>query len=212
MKIKQKYIQVFVAILLVSVSCAKPERDELDVNTPSGLLFTLMKSGSYCTKLRTITSPVIDGSPSEYTAEDKIFTDAAGDSTGPAGTDLKDLYIANDGVGNFLFHFVTDNVLPNNYQMNWNFDSNYNLSVFADAAGVHTWKAEYWPNQNCINQTTNIAYDGTGNVEVKIPYSCLQITPPVTIQMNHLNTWRIYQTYGTDFDTFTFTGCIQVEK
>ncbi|MDH5656746.1 MAG: hypothetical protein OEZ34_12610 [Spirochaetia bacterium] len=164
-----------------------------------------------CIYVSVIGSFAADGNPSEFAANTLYASDVSGDSSGPAGTDLRNLHIAADGNSNLLFHMSLDAALPNNTEIYWNLSSNYVFNIKRDGIGDYFWGADYSPNTNCQNQTANIAADGSGNIEVKIPYSCLQITPPTAVFMGIVNKWEVLPTPGIiNYDEFNFgnSSCI----
>ena len=154
-----------------------------------------------------------DGSPSEFSAETLYASDASGDSTGPAGTDLKDFHVASDGKKNFYFYMSTDAALPIDTGINWNFANNYWMSIWKDANGAYSWSASTSTNESCNTMASGIAENGKGKIELKIPFSCLDVTLPVLINMTESDKWRIPKNDTSDYDDFDLLNseCIYIE-
>ncbi|WP_028316117.1 hypothetical protein [Desulfatibacillum aliphaticivorans] len=124
---------------------------------------------------------VIDGDPGDWTQDALVFTDPSGDGNSPAGTDLKDVYLAYDGAGNLCAAMTTYDGSPIGYNYRLAFINpvtNVSACLYADRnndAGVIAWRAY------CSRY---FGYLGTGPYEAAAGDSFIEFRAPLAVLDN----------------------------
>ncbi|SHL19802.1 hypothetical protein SAMN02745216_04793 [Desulfatibacillum alkenivorans DSM 16219] len=124
---------------------------------------------------------VIDGDPGDWTQDALVFTDPSGDGNSPAGTDLKDVYLAYDGAGNLCAAMTTYDGSPSGYNYRLAFINpvtSVSACLYADRnndGGVIAWRAY------CSRY---FGYGGTGPYDAAAGDSFIEFRAPLPVLDN----------------------------